>query len=471
MSNKKQIRKYLAADLISALLSWTVFNYFYIDVSPDHNTAYLPGLVLFPSFWILLYFLAGFYHDVYQRSRLKELGRSILIAVTGTVVIFLHLISLDIISAGDRSFFSSFLGLFYIHFLSSYIPRLLITSATISAIVKGRLGFNTIIIGSDKKAIDIYTEINNQIRSTGNKFIGFISINGKGRYPMDKYLKHLGNVEQLSEIISDQDVREVILAIEPCEHGNIGGIIGMLDQQGLAVRAIPAMHEILTGRVRLNTIIETPLIRISYELMPEWQKNLKKALDIIISVAALFLLLPLSLVIMLWIRFSSRGPVFYSHERIGKNGKPFMIYKFRTMVNNAEKNGPELSSWNDARVTKPGRFLRRTRLDELPNFINVLKGDMSLVGPRPERRYYIDQIIEKAPHYNYLLKIKPGITSWGQVKFGYAENVDQMIQRLRYDIIYLQNMSVFVDFQILILTVLTILNKDPHQKSLNLPPE
>ena len=469
MSNKKQIRKYLACDLISALLSWTAFYYYFISIPLHDNAEYLQGLAVFTAFWILLYFLSGFYHDVYQRSRLKELGRSILITITGTVMIFLYLITMDIISDGYRSFLGSFLGLFYIHFLSSYIPRLLITSATVSAINKGRLGFNTIIIGSDRKAVEIFIEINNQIRSTGNKFIGFISINGKGGYPMDKYLNHLGSVDHLSEIISGQDVSEVILAIEPCEHDNIGGIIGMLDQRGLAVKAIPAMHEILTGRVRLNTIIETPLIRISYKLMPAWQKNLKKTLDIIISLSALVILLPLSLIIMLWIKLSSRGPVLYSHERIGKDGKPFMIYKFRTMVNNAETNGPELSSCNDVRVTKAGRFLRRTRLDELPNFLNVLKGDMSLVGPRPERRYYIDQIIEKAPHYNHLLKIKPGITSWGQVKFGYAENVDQMIQRLRYDIIYLQNMSVFVDFQIIILTVLTILNKDPHQRSMNLP--
>jgi lipopolysaccharide/colanic/teichoic acid biosynthesis glycosyltransferase len=129
------------------------------------------------------------------------------------------------------------------------------------------------------------------------------------------------------------------------------------------------------------------------------------------------------------------------------------------MYMNAEKNGPELSSKNDDRITPFGRFMRKSRLDEIPNFFNVVKGEMSLVGPRPERKYFIDLIIKKNPHYIHLLKVKPGITSWGQVKYGYAENVDQMIDRLKYDLIYLDNMSVFVDLKILIYTILTIIKR------------
>jgi exopolysaccharide biosynthesis polyprenyl glycosylphosphotransferase len=286
-------------------------------------------------------------------------------------------------------------------------------------------------------------------------------------YPMAKFLNYLGGLDQLSEIIAKHEIKEVILALETYEHGKIERLIIKLDKPGLVIKAIPGMHDILTGRVRIATIIETPLIRISHELMPAWQYNLKLILDIVISFSALIATLPLSVLIMLWIKLSSKGPVFYSHERVGKNGKPFKIYKFRTMIDNAEKNGPELSCAYDSRVTRAGRFLRRTRLDELPNFINVLMGDMSVVGPRPERRYFIDQIVKKAPHYNYLLKIKPGITSWGQVKFGYAENLEQMIQRLRYDIIYLKNMSIFVDLQIMILTIVIVLKRNPHHQSLN----
>ena len=150
---------------------------------------------------------------------------------------------------------------------------------------------------------------------------------------------------------------------------------------------------------------------------------------------------------------SSKGPVFYSHERIGKYGKPFTIFKFRSMYLESEKNGPALSSKYDTRITKFGRFMRKSRLDELPQFYNVLIGDMSLVGPRPERQFFIDQIVKQAPHFTHLHKVRPGITSWGQVKFGYAENVEEMIQRLKYDIIYIENMSLYVDIKILIYTI------------------
>jgi len=171
----------------------------------------------------------------------------------------------------------------------------------------------------------------------------------------------------------------------------------------------------------------------------------------------LVLLSPLILFLAIGIKLSSKGPILYSHERIGRFGKPFTLYKFRSMTEEAEINGPALSSKNDNRITPFGKFMRKSKLDELPNFFNVLKGDMSLVGPRPERKFYIDQIIQKAPHYLHLQKVKPGITSWGQVKYGYAENVDQMVERLKYDILYIENMSLYVDFKIMIYTILTIL--------------
>jgi exopolysaccharide biosynthesis polyprenyl glycosylphosphotransferase len=472
MRVKDQIRKYLAGDILSSILSWSFYYFFFIYQVQDGQKYFFSspdilfagGLAAFTIFWLTVNFLSGFYHDVYRRSRLKELGKSVMVTFAGTSIVFLYMISTDIIPNAHRGIFNSYMSLFYIHFLISYTFRLVITTSTITAINKGRIGFNTLIVGDDRKAIEIYHEVNDQIRSTGNKFIGFINIHGKNHYQLSEFLPHLGDLEKLHEIITGQNVEEVILAIEPCEHSTIRSIITILGQHNLNIRAIPGIYESLTGRVRLNTIIEAPLIRLSPGSLPAWQKNLKQIIDIIISLFALIFFLPVSIVIMIWIRSTSKGPVFYSQERIGLNGKPFKIYKFRTMLHNAEKNGPELSSDKDYRVTGPGKFLRRTRLDELPNFINVLKGDMSLVGPRPERRYYIDQIVKVAPHYSHLLKIKPGITSWGQVKFGYAENVDQMVRRLRYDLIYLQNMSVFVDFQILILTVLTIIKKNPYQQ-------
>jgi len=210
----------------------------------------------------------------------------------------------------------------------------------------------------------------------------------------------------------------------------------------------------------MSAIMGTPLIEVSHQLIPPWQENMKQFIDIILSLFALLISSPLFLILTIGVRLSSRGPIFYRQERVGKNGKPFTIYKFRSMYLNAETNGPELSSKKDNRVTSFGRFMRKSRFDEIPNFINVLKGDMSLVGPRPERKFYIDQIMARAPQYLQLLKVKPGITSWGQVKYGYAENIDQMIRRMKYDLIYLDNMSLYVDFKILIYTLLTVLRRE-----------
>jgi len=190
--------------------------------------------------------------------------------------------------------------------------------------------------------------------------------------------------------------------------------------------------------------------------MPRWEMILKRLIDIVVSIIVLIILAPLYFYIAIRVRLSSKGPILYKQDRIGKNNKAFQILKFRSMRENAEKDGPQLSHDDDPRITSWGKVMRKWRLDELPQLFNVLIGEMSLVGPRPERQYYIDQIMEKAPHYKHLLKIRPGITSWGQVKYGYASNLDQMLQRLKYDIIYLENMSIGLDVKILFYTILVL---------------
>jgi exopolysaccharide biosynthesis polyprenyl glycosylphosphotransferase len=208
--------------------------------------------------------------------------------------------------------------------------------------------------------------------------------------------------------------------------------------------------------VKSTTIFGTPLLEVTHDLMPAWQQNLKQMMDIVLAILSLVVLMPLNICLIFGVKLSSPGPIFYKQDRVGKYGRQFKIYKFRSMYHNAEENGPELSSKHDPRVTRFGQFMRKHRLDEIPNFINVLKGDMALVGPRPEREYFIRKITEEAPHYIHLHKVKPGITSWGQVKYGYAENVQEMIKRLRYDILYIENMSLFVDLKILFYTAITI---------------
>jgi exopolysaccharide biosynthesis polyprenyl glycosylphosphotransferase len=347
--------------------------------------------------------------------------------------------------------------LFALHFGFTETFRLILQSITAYKIKNRIIGFNTLIIGSNEKAVELYQEMESQPKSSGNKFIGFTHVYKNDNYLLENYLPHLGNCVNLRDVVLDNNVEEVIIAIETKEHDQLNQIINQLEQLDVIIKVIPDMYDILSGSVKMTSIFDAPLITITREIMPPWQVSVKRIIDVTTSIFVLTFFSPLYLITAIGVKLSSKGPVFFSQERIGLHGKPFKIYKFRSMYVDAEKNGPALSSEHDPRITPFGRFMRKVRLDEIPQFYNVLKGDMSLVGPRPERQYFIDKIVERAPHYYHLLKVRPGITSWGQVKYGYAENVDQMIERLKYDILYIENMSLLVDFKILIYTVLIVL--------------
>jgi len=474
MKKKNLVLKYLIFDILAAGTAWTLFYIFrkvYIEsvkygyqIPIELGINFFLGLFFIPLFWIIFYYLTSFYKDIYRKSRLKELGQTLFITIIGVIIIFFTLILDDVIIT-YKNYYLSFFTLFSFHFVLTYIPRYILTTKTIHKIHKRIIGFKTILIGSNEKAVDIYQDIQNQKISTGNDIIGFISLNKKEHYQLSNYLKNLGSLKNLKEVIHTHNIEEVIIAIESSEHDEIGKIINTLNDTNVIIKVIPYMYDILTGKVKMSSIIGTPLIHISHDLMPLWQKNIKQFFDIFISVLALVILFPLCIVIVIGIKLTSKGAILYSHERIGQFGKPFTIYKFRSMYHNAEKNEPELSNKNDKRITPIGRFMREAKLDEIPNFYNVIIGDMSIVGPRPERKYFIDRIIKKAPHYIHLQKVKPGITSWGQIKYGYAENVDEMIKRLNYDIIYIKNISLYVDFKIIIYTILAIFKRSYTQKN------
>jgi exopolysaccharide biosynthesis polyprenyl glycosylphosphotransferase len=271
---------------------------------------------------------------------------------------------------------------------------------------------------------------------------------------LGQYIPQLGKLNELNQIIEKHNIEEVIIAIETREHDRLNNILTVLENLQISIWGIPELYDFLSGTVRTNTIYGRPLIKISNGLMPVWQANTKRLLDVSLSLIASILFFPVFFILAILIKNSSKGPAIYKQERIGRYGKPFHIYKLRSMVQDAEKGTPELSSKDDERITKIGKFLRKTHLDEIPQFFNVLRGDMSIVGPRPERQYYIDQIVQHAPHYTLLHKLRPGITSWGQVKYGYASSVEEMLERLPYDMIYLKNISLYVDFKIMIHTVM-----------------
>jgi len=350
------------------------------------------------------------------------------------------------------------LRLFGLHFLITAAARVIYLTIAKNRLKQGKVSYNTLIIGGDDNAVELHDEITNRDYSLGHKFIGFVDSNGVSQNKLKDALPLLGKISDLSSIIKEQNIEEVIIAIETSDHDKVKSILDILFDfdDKLLIKIIPDMYDIMLGSVKMNHVYGAILLEIDNSLMPKWERIAKRALDIFVALLIPIIFFPILVYAWIRIKSSSDGPVFFSQERIGKNSKPFQILKFRSMYVDAEKSGPQLSSDDDSRITPYGKVMRKWRIDELPQFINVLRGDMSLVGPRPERQFFIDKIMESAPHYRHLLKVRPGITSWGQVKFGYASNVEQMLQRLKYDMIYIENMSIALDIKILIYTMLVL---------------
>lgn len=458
---------YLFGDLVTTIASWTMFFLYrklYIEnltweaaienTIGDDNFAF--GVTIIPFTWILLFFFFGAYRDLYRKSRLKELFNTALIVFIGSIVIFFSILLDDLVIENTR-LFRSFLALFNIHFITVFTWRFIAMTWAKKRIQSRKIAFNTLLIGGNHRAKDLYLEYQDKKKSIGNHFIGYIQVNGN-KAKLDEYIPNLGKLEDVKRIIIQNKVEEVIIAIESTDHEQINEIVNDLVNINVMIKIIPDINDILTGSVKINNVFGSALMEVHPEIMPPWQKTIKRTMDIVLSIIAMIILAPLYAYIMIRVKLSSPGPIFYKQERIGIHGQTFKIIKFRSMYTDAEKSGPALSSGNkDSRITPWGHTMRKLRLDEFPQFWNVLVGDMSLVGPRPERQFFIDQILPLAPHYKYINKVRPGITSLGQVKYGYAENVEEMVKRLKYDILYIENMSLGLDLKIIMYTVLVVI--------------
>ncbi len=464
MTVKQQNTKYVISDFIASAVAYVLFyavRQKYFDLHPISEVWHLQisksfylGITLIPVVWILIFYISGYYRNTYRKSIINELSQTLISIVIGSVFFFFTVLLDDIIKSSSI-YYISFLTFIGLEFICVYIPRSIITHGLKQKIRKGKFGFRTIFVGDYESLKGSIYELPKDL---GNIVLGFFCNDVESKKVTINGVKYLGNEDDLEQFINNEQVEEVILAYPKNSESRIKSMLEVLYRNNVFIRATQVTADQLIGQVKLFPSYGTSFVEVLRDLMPPYEENLKRMMDICVSLFFMVILSPVLLIVLFRIRLDSKGPIFFTQERIGKNKKPFKMYKFRSMVQNAEAGVPQLTQGDDdPRITRFGKFMRKYRIDELPQFWNVLKGDMSLVGPRPERSFFIDQIVEKDRNYLFLLKVRPGITSLGMVKFGYANTIDKMVERLKYDMIYIKNMSILFDVKVIIYTFRTVL--------------
>jgi exopolysaccharide biosynthesis polyprenyl glycosylphosphotransferase len=462
MNKSLLFQKYILFDMLASLIVWVAFFVFRKTVNDIQifdsarifipNYDYFSSLILFPFCCVFIHYLTGFYLNPLKKTRLNVILSTFSSSAIISILVF-FLLKLGDVVVSYEYFYFSLLVLFGLLFFFTYLFRNVIYSQIQHNYASKKWTNNTLIIGNGNNAKKIADDI--EKNAPKNTLIGFVGTNKKIGVPPERIL---GNMSQIAYLIEKFNINETIVVMDDdADEKQLYKIINLLYRFNIDIQFTPRLHEILTGSAKITNLGIIPLVSISTPSMSDWEVSMKRFFDIVFSFLSLILLSPLLFYFMIRIKADSKGPVFYLQERIGRFGKPFRILKFRTMYLGSENGTPKLSSANDDRITRIGRTLRRYRIDEIPQFWNILKGDMSLVGPRPERNYYINRIIEDAPYYCLLFKIRPGLTSWGPIKIGYSDTTEKMIERLNYDIIYLENMSFLTDVKILIYTIEIIL--------------
>lgn len=414
--HRRQQLIYLIADIISAEMVWLCFLWFRwlvydgkvfgVDTVLIPSFSFYPPLIAYPVVCICVYYLSGYYLRPFRRRLSAEFFKTLISAVIIGLIFFFIIIIDDQVESYQR-YVVSLVVLIGLQFVLSYFPRLCITLVT----------------RSRRSPLRVYT-----IRSLAEA-------KRMQRGAVDEVIVDLPKTH------SERTLYEIINILYPLD---------------VAISVVPRVYDMLTGAARIGEIEGQPLVRITDHKMSDSALCIKRAFDIVASLLAMMFLSPIYLLLSVLVAVTSHGPVIYCQERIGLHGKPFRILKFRTMYLNSEPDTPLLSRDNDPRITPVGHFMRKYRLDELPQMWNIFRGDMSIVGPRPERGYFIDQIVKEAPYYCLLYKIRPGLTSWGPIKVGYTDTIEKMVDRLNYDIMYMENMSIQLDLKILFFTIRVI---------------
>lgn len=459
---------YILSDLVTTSLAFLIFNIlrYRILISQEGIQGvvrYLsePKLIceqcLVPCALFVTYLLSGYYNNPFPKSRISEIFVTIGSAAANTLLIFMTMLVNDP-TPRRRTEYLLILLIFLLLTGFTYIGRITITTLASKNAKKSKLIYKTVIIGNSERAHRAAENIINSESLYVNRIAAFVALDGERK----NYHRFKGvpiiKIKNLKDFCRSEKISQIVIAPETASDDIVLNILDEYIDLNIPIKIAPDDLDYAIGGIRTNDIMGNTLIDLTTPRISDFAQNIKRSFDIMISLVLLIILQPLFIVIAICIKINSSGTVFYTQERIGRHHAPFRIIKFRTMYSNAEKNGPQLSSDSDHRITSIGKFLRKYRIDELPQLWNVLKGDMSIVGPRPERKFFIKQIVKHVPYYSLVYQVRPGITSWAMVKFGYASSIDQMVERTKYDMVYINNMSILLDLKILIYTTRTILS-------------
>lgn len=499
MSQKKIKVFILLADLVGLNIAFLFAFWlrYHSGVMPGRNffttLSYWDAMLVISVYWLLIFVFFGLYSSWKAQSRFDEILTVAKAVTAGGLILFV--LTFD---------FSQPFPLTRIVLFSYWVAlivtvgtgRTLIRTFQRSLLKRGIGRRKTIIVSHSDKGYEIVRRLED-FPAFGYEVIGFVSDGFTGGKSQDDLTYHfqenrnlrqnqevkqylnsnpelknttalqdqnlpvyplLGSVEELPRLVKEQKIEEVLIVSASLSHDQLLNIISQCSSESVTFNIVPELYHIIVGGVRTNQIYGFPLIELMPEFMSAWEKTAKRVIDILVSSIIIAVFSPLWLLTVLAITLDSKGPVFFKQTRVGKNGKRFTMYKFRSMVVGAEKeSGPVWAQKHDNRVTRVGRIIRRLKIDEVPQFFNILKGDMSLVGPRPERPFFVERLEKEIPLYNRRLRVSPGLTGWAQIKGRYDTSLEDVREKLKYDFYYIENMSLRMDFKILLRTIWVIL--------------